>query len=225
MGVTIALQGKVVQSHDGKLERWVEKIGVSDKGYKMQVDPPAGSKDNSFHNEHKSMNVMKVLNRGKKVAIVKKQRFAGALGNLEQPFIGVQIEPSAGLPENPEDNTMRTLLDTRGLMLLLLSLTWCEDSLSPPTSTFSRFLKAMRHESGSSGSAATLGLSDTWDISDVQNRLKHIPYAEVHDWVASRDGIVLATRDHTAASSSSSGESEDEDVKDVHAVAGDPERV
>eukprot|EP00927_Polykrikos_kofoidii_P015797 TRINITY_DN17072_c0_g1_i1.p1 TRINITY_DN17072_c0_g1~~TRINITY_DN17072_c0_g1_i1.p1 ORF type:complete len:367 (-),score=53.42 TRINITY_DN17072_c0_g1_i1:274-1374(-) len=213
MGVTIALHSKLLKTDvDGKPletpeERWVQKIGVSDKAYEVHVHSPVpyqkdGSKKYKFHKELKSMNSMVVKYHGKKVAIVRKQRFDGPLGSLDQPFIGIQIDPSFDSSGNPKESTMRTVLGIRALMTLLLSLVWCEDSLAPPTNTFNRFVKAMHEKSGSSG------FSSTWDMNNIKNRLKHLPYACVHDWPTRKDGSLI---DEMASSSSESSASEDED--------------
>jgi len=197
MGMTIATQGKRkvdVQEtgglmDDDETERWVQTIGVDNKAYKLTVEP-AKTLDKQ-HRSMKSMNVMRVLYRGKKVCTARKQRFAGALGKVEQPYLGVQIKPSEKKTDHDADadgdgggmSVLQSLLDTHGLMLLLLCLAWSEETMSPQRDMTERFIAAMTAMPGEPGSADDLGLSVQWDTDDVKKRLKHIPYAAFHNWV------------------------------------------
>jgi len=195
MGMTIATQAKLDKdpqtgNYIKKSERWVQTIGVNNHSYKLTVEPLRSAKEKE-HKEMKTMNVMRILFRGKKVCIARKQRFAGALGKVEQPYLGVQIKPSDPndvavnrmKSEEEEDHMFKdSLLDTHGLMLLLLCLAWSEETMSPQLDMTDRFIQAMRAAPNDPGSAAELGLSVSWDTADVKERLKHIEYAQFHDW-------------------------------------------
>merc|ERR1719343_969598 len=120
MGMTIATQAKLDQltptkdddtlpdklPFDRDSERWVQTIGVDNRAYKLTVEP-AKTQDKQ-HKSMKNMNVMRILYRGKKVCIARKQRFAGALGKVEQPYMGVQIKPSepSDRKANPATSTV-----------------------------------------------------------------------------------------------------------------------
>merc|ERR1719219_1788205 len=121
------------------------------------------------------MNVMRVLRRGKKVCTARKQRFAGSLGKVEQPYLGVQIKPTEDKKanSNADDTQLQQMLDTQGLMLLLASLAWSEETMAPGRDMTDRFIQAMRKDPGEPGSAEELGLSVLWDTDDVKLRLKH----------------------------------------------------
>eukprot|EP00404_Azadinium_spinosum_P006243 CAMPEP_0180452036 /NCGR_PEP_ID=MMETSP1036_2-20121128/19045_1 /TAXON_ID=632150 /ORGANISM="Azadinium spinosum, Strain 3D9" /LENGTH=388 /DNA_ID=CAMNT_0022458491 /DNA_START=30 /DNA_END=1196 /DNA_ORIENTATION=+ len=204
MGLSIATQAKLDESirtsemdditYDKSTERWVQVIGVDDRAYKLTIEPPriSSGRNKRSHPSMKSMNVLRILHRGKKVCVARKQRFAGALGKVDQPFLGVQIKPTE-LRENvkrPEDEggededdgMPKPFLDTKSLMLLLLCLAWSEETMSAEVDMTDRFVQAMETNPGRPGSAAALGLSVQWDTEDVQQRLKHIEYARLHKW-------------------------------------------
>eukprot|EP00928_Gymnodinium_smaydae_P053463 TRINITY_DN37443_c0_g1_i1.p1 TRINITY_DN37443_c0_g1~~TRINITY_DN37443_c0_g1_i1.p1 ORF type:complete len:382 (+),score=87.21 TRINITY_DN37443_c0_g1_i1:92-1237(+) len=193
MNIAIATQAKIDMKpkQDGErraaldknTERWVQSIGVDNRSYKVAVD--ASSAGDGVHRSMKSMNVMRILQRGKKVCVARKQRFAGTLGKVEQPYLGVQIKPSKKEEDrtaNADDSQLQSLLDTQGLLLLLISLAWSEDTMSPERDMTDRFVQAMRADPSEPGSAEELGLSVLWDTDDVKLRLKHVPYAHLHDW-------------------------------------------
>lgn len=231
MGMTIVTQAKLERmpkrnesdppAFDYSQERWVQSIGVDNREYKVNVEPPrvVGSTDRLHRNE-KSMTVMRVLHRGKKTCVARKQRFAGALGKVEQPFLGVQIKPSIGPPQTESDSddgvgVLQSLLDTRGLMLLLISLAWSEETMTPQTDMSSRFVEAMRAKPGQQGSAEALGLSVQWDTQDVQDRLRHVPYALFHTWIeAEKSGNPASVNLDEQARSESEEEEEEEAEKD-----------
>merc|ERR1719277_2064542 len=77
---------------DRETERWVQTIGVDNRAYKLTVEHPKNT--DRQHRSMKSMDAMRILYKGKKVCLARKQRFAGALGKVEQPYVGVQIKPS-----------------------------------------------------------------------------------------------------------------------------------
>jgi len=196
MGMTIATQAKLDQhssstaaktKFDPSTERWVQTICVDNGAYKLMVEP--SKNPDKQHKNMKQMNAVRVLYRGKKVCIARKQRFAGALGKVEQPYLGVQIKPTdrqepAEMSGAVDDETamLSSLLDTHGLMLLLLCLAWSEETMSPQQDMTDRFVTAMRANPGDPGSAEELGLSVQWDQDDVKQRLKHIPYVAFHSW-------------------------------------------
>lgn len=204
MGMTIATQAKLDPlvsrskkdnepvKFDLKSERWVQTIAVDNRAYKLNVEPPRQlekQRGGHHHPSMKSMNVLRILYRGKKVCVARKQRFAGALGKVEQPYLGVQIKPSETAEnkakaggEDERGDRLKALLDVHGLMLLLMCLAWSEETMSPQIDMTDRFVHAMRTEAGDQGSAEDLGLSVQWDTDDVRQRLKHIPYALLHGW-------------------------------------------
>merc|ERR1719454_619096 len=98
MGMTIATQAKNpnigVAGLEGKKadERWVQTIGVSSKNYKLSVEPPQGNE--KHHRNLEDISVLRILYQGKKVCVARKQRFAGTLGKVCRPYLGVQIKPS-----------------------------------------------------------------------------------------------------------------------------------
>merc|ERR1719454_1344031 len=193
MGMTIATQAKNpnigVAGLEGKKadERWVQTIGVSSKNYKLSVEPPQTSE--KHHGSLEDMSVLRILHQGKKVCVARKQRFAGTLGKVCRPYLGVQIKPSKlnekpGEAEEQEGLEGKSLLDTHELMLLLMCLAWSEETMSPAVDRTEHFINAMRARAGEQGSADWQGLSVQWDTGDVRTRLNHVPYAELHNWGA-----------------------------------------
>lgn len=191
MGMTIAMQAKASEAREESgrnvtksSEKWNQVFGVKDKAYKVSIGPPPFA-DQKNHKEMESMNVLKIVYGGKSVCVARKQRFAGTLGKVCQPYLGVQIKP-------PEKGTVsetlegakvaESLLDTQGLMYLLMCLAWSEETMSPHLDMTDQFIKAMRAPPGMQYSAEWLGLSVQWDTDDVRDRLSHIPYAAVHNW-------------------------------------------
>lgn len=199
IGMTIATQAKC--SLEGrkngepsmKDERWVQTIGTDGKSYKLSVQPPESEK---HHRELEDIKVLRILYQGKKVCVARKQRFAGTLGKVCQPYLGVQIKPSklgnSKEANDDEDNAGRvnkahpeegqSLLDTHELMLLLMCLAWSEETMSPTVDRTNQFIDAMRKNSGEQMSAEWQGLSVQWDTDDVRERLKHVNYAAIHSW-------------------------------------------
>lgn len=201
MGMTIATQAKLDPKiragedsevlFDRDSERWVQTVGVDNKAYSVTVE----RKDvfgKGGHKSMKSMNMLRIFHgindKGdpKRVCTARKQRFNGAIGKVEQPYLGVQVRPEqrSSDPEETagETSVLPSMLDTHGLMLLLLCLAWSEDTMSPQRDMTDRFVQAMRAERGDPGSAEEIGLSVQWDTEDVRLRLKHIPYAAIHQW-------------------------------------------
>jgi len=184
MGMTIASQAR--KRPGEKDERWVQTIGVSSKNYKLSVEPP--TTQDKHHKNLEDMNVLRILYQGKKVCVARKQRFAGCLGKVCRPYLGVQIKPSKNevVPkENDEDQDDlqgKSLLDTHELMLLLMCLAWSEETMSPTVDRTDHFIQAMRAKEGEQNSADWQGLSVQWNTEDVKDRLKHVPYAQIHNW-------------------------------------------
>merc|ERR1712094_144396 len=118
MGMTIARQAK----KDGSEEKWVENIGVSSKNYKLSIEPPAANE--KHHKNFEDMSVLRILYQGKKVCMARKQRFAGTLGRVCRPYLGVQIMPRQAeetkTKEASDEQSVEghSLLDTHQLMLL-----------------------------------------------------------------------------------------------------------
>eukprot|EP00929_Paragymnodinium_shiwhaense_P074022 TRINITY_DN37850_c0_g1_i1.p1 TRINITY_DN37850_c0_g1~~TRINITY_DN37850_c0_g1_i1.p1 ORF type:complete len:381 (+),score=70.74 TRINITY_DN37850_c0_g1_i1:121-1263(+) len=167
---------------DKSTEKWVQTIAVDDKAYKVQVDPPHSG---GHYRSLKSINSLKIMHKGKKVCLAKKQRFAGAIGKMEHPFLGVQLKPSEKTieqdEEDDEENLMKeSLLDTDGLMLLLICMAWSEETMSDQSDMTANFVKAMRRDPANSTEADDLAVQ--WDTSDVKKRLRHVPYASFYDW-------------------------------------------
>lgn len=205
-------------------EKWVQTMGVDNRAYKLAVEPPRNS--DKMHKSIKSMNVLRALYRGRKVCVARKQRFAGTIGQAEQPYLGVQIKPteveaasaSSGPREVYEEDgvELESLLDTSGLMLLLLCLAWSEETMSPQTDLTNRFIEAMRADAGAHGSASELGLSVQWDTDDVRQRLKHVDFARFHTWGEQMEKL---------GDSDDEEMSDDEDLRSVPASpSGTPSR-
>merc|ERR1719272_1610633 len=76
----------------GSDERWIQTVGVSSKNYKLSIELPAPNE--KFHAQVEDINVLRILYQGKKVCVARKQRFAGTLGKVCRPYLGVQIKPS-----------------------------------------------------------------------------------------------------------------------------------
>lgn len=201
MGMTIATQAKnpniaaghassegAASSESKADERWVQTIGVSSKNYKLSVELPQSNE--KHHRNLEDISVLRILYQGKKVCVARKQRFAGTLGKVCRPYLGVQIKPSklsekSGTEaEEQEGLEGKSLLDTHELMLLLMCLAWSEETMSPTVDRTEHFINAMRARSGEQGSADWQGLSVQWDTGDVRTRLNHVPYAELHNWGA-----------------------------------------
>jgi len=193
MGMTIATQAKnsigqpdEAASRTAKIdERWVQTIGVSSNNYKLSVEPPASNE--KHHRNLEDISVLRILYQGKKVCVARKQRFAGTLGKVCRPYLGVQIKPSkferAGAEAVEQEGLEgKSLLDTHELMLLLMCLAWSEETMSPTVDRTEHFINAMRARAGEQGSADWQGLSVQWNTDDVRERLKHVPYAELHSW-------------------------------------------
>merc|ERR1719169_263477 len=124
MGMTIATQAKssLQQTEGGssnKDERWVQTIGVSSKNYKLSVEPPQSNE--KHHRNLEDISVLRILHQGKKVCVARKQRFAGTLGKVCRPYLGVQIKPSklnekTGAEAEEQDGLEgKSLLDTHEL--------------------------------------------------------------------------------------------------------------
>eukprot|EP00747_Dinoflagellata_sp_TGD_P185691 gnl/TRDRNA2_/TRDRNA2_42356_c0_seq1.p1 gnl/TRDRNA2_/TRDRNA2_42356_c0~~gnl/TRDRNA2_/TRDRNA2_42356_c0_seq1.p1 ORF type:complete len:374 (-),score=79.25 gnl/TRDRNA2_/TRDRNA2_42356_c0_seq1:103-1224(-) len=200
MGMTIATQAKLDQytddegrvRYDPSTERWNQTIAVDNKAYKLSIEQPAASENLKFHQSLESINVLRIICRGKKEAVARKQRFAGALGRMCQPYLGVQIKPPDDEPadadddEAMEDPDLKSLLNVSGLMVLLLTLAWSEETMSPLGDMSQKFITAMRAQPGEQGSAEDIGLSVQWDTDDVQQRLAHLPFAVLHNWNESK---------------------------------------
>lgn len=192
MGMTIATQAKTREETEGgssskRDERWVQTIGVSSKNYKVSVEPPMSNE--KHHRNLEDINVLRILYQGKKVCVARKQRFAGTLGKVCRPYLGVQIKPSKFEKSGADDEEKeglegKSLLDTHELMLLLMCLAWSEGTMSPTVDRTDHFIQAMRARAGEQGSADWQGLSVQWNTDDVRERLKHVPYAELHSWGA-----------------------------------------
>jgi len=193
MGMTIATQAKnslsegvgETKMRKGSDERWIQTVGVSSKNYKLSIELPA--KNEKFHAQVEDINVLRILYQGKKVCVARKQRFAGTLGKVCRPYLGVQIKPSKfersdKEADDPDSLEGKSLLDTHELMLLLMCLAWSEETMSPTVDRTERFVQAMRLRSGEQGSADWQGLSVQWNTDDVRDRLQHVPYAELHNW-------------------------------------------
>lgn len=209
MGMTIATQAKVEcnwsagHKHEHPVERWVQKVGIDNREYKMKVEAYHGTQGYELRDIAKTIKDLSVLKiyefsdgAQKRVCTARKQRFGGTLGCVEQPYLGVQIKKEKNshiregkdeedIAETKADDSLASMLNTRGLMLLLMCLAWSEDTLAPQiesTRLTDRFVKAMREKRGKPGSAQDIGLSEQWDTEDVRRRLKHIPYAAFHSW-------------------------------------------
>jgi hypothetical protein len=182
MGMTIARQAQMLPSGE---EKWVETIGVSSKNYKLSIEPPAPTE--RHHKTFEDMNVLRILYQSKKVCVARKQRFAGALGKVCRPYLGVQIKPSKietteREPSDEQGYEGKSLLDTHELMYLLMCLAWSEETMSPTVDRTDLFMQAMRARPGEQNSADWQGLSVQWNTDDVRERLKHVPYAQLHSW-------------------------------------------
>eukprot|EP00420_Gonyaulax_spinifera_P028469 CAMPEP_0197913002 /NCGR_PEP_ID=MMETSP1439-20131203/75858_1 /TAXON_ID=66791 /ORGANISM="Gonyaulax spinifera, Strain CCMP409" /LENGTH=335 /DNA_ID=CAMNT_0043534829 /DNA_START=1 /DNA_END=1008 /DNA_ORIENTATION=+ len=165
---------------DKDSERWVQVISSESRAYRFVVDHPRGG--NMYHKSLKSIGIMQILYRGKKVCVARKQRFAGALGKVEQPFLGVQIDPTKLAKPSEEENIIPCLLDTNSLMLLLMCLAWSEETMTPHLDMSKTLAQAMRADPSERGSAVERGLSVQWDTEDVMSRLKRHDWARLHNW-------------------------------------------
>jgi len=203
MGMTIATQGfipllektKHGSSSKAKLHReeehWVETVGVEDRTYSVTIDRTHNLR---LHTRRKDISKMRIHRGGERICTVWKQRFAGALGAVEHPLLGVQIESSAiETPPTPQTQIQQDLaedlgnlssyLDKRGLLLLLMSLAWSEETISDKDSlTPSSF--APMYENPYEADQAT-NITVQWDTNDTMQQLNHIPYLALHDWNAS----------------------------------------
>lgn len=202
IGMTIATQAKCRKKKNDSgqrddresVEEWVQTIGTHDKSYKLSVQPPDQER---YHRELEDIKVLRILYQGKKVCVARKQRFAGTLGKVCQPYLGVQIRPSKMEKKveaaedlmdseknehkaHPEEG--QSLLDTHELMYLLMCLAWSEETMSPTADRTDQFIDAMRKKPGEQMSADWQGLSVQWDTDDVRERLKHVNYAAIHSW-------------------------------------------
>lgn len=205
MAMTIATQAKRDQGepdvsgavrYDETTERWVQTITVDNPAYRLVLEPPQNEEQQ--HALMESMNVLRVTHRGEKVAVARKQRFAGALGKVCQPYLGVQIKPSQDGPRNGsvdhDDLKTKMLLQDPGeLMLMLLCLAWSEETMSPTSDLTDRFVHAMRAAPHEQGSAEDMGVSVQWDVDDVQKRCP--PGTMLHDWDADDDRFLLDDED------------------------------
>jgi len=215
MGMTIATQAKnstLTEAADGNTrsassdsspkpvdsERWMQTVGVSSKNYKLSIEPPAPNE--KFHAHLEDISVLRILYQGKKVCVARKQRFAGTLGKVCRPYLGVQIKPSKleksdKEADDPDGFEGKSLLDTQELMLLLMCLAWSEETMSPTVDRTEHFVQAMRARSGEQGSADWQGLSVQWNTDDVRERLQHVPYAELHNWAEVSDSALEPIED------------------------------
>mmetsp|Transcript_19326 Transcript_19326/g.53062 ORF Transcript_19326/g.53062 Transcript_19326/m.53062 type:complete len:363 (-) Transcript_19326:178-1266(-) len=200
MGVTIVTQAKMQPFQlrtpgplrfDPSTERWVQTIGVDDPNYEVAVEPLGRQRLRPcLRRDIRQMNNLVIRHRStngtfKEVCAAKKQRFGGVLGKQERPFLGVKINvPSEEAVEDDSDDSaiFRSVLSAHGRLLLALCLAWCEETLSEPLDLSSRFINAMRTDSGEPGSAEALDLSVQWDVDDLKKRLRHIPYAAFYRW-------------------------------------------
>lgn len=243
-GSAQAVASRSTSSRDSE-ERWIQTVGVSSKNYKLSIQPPSVSE--KFHSHLEDISVLRILYQGKKVCVARKQRFAGTLGKVCRPYLGVQIKPSKVEKKDEEEEDAdglegKSLLDTQELILLLMCLAWSEETMSPTVDRTEHFIQAMRARAGEQGSADWQGLSVQWNTDDVRERLKHVPYAELHNWGAetvqaleeeddeeeddcpAAEAVLDMDRPaaHLAAQQAAAGVGSLEDIKPV---AGDEENV
>lgn len=203
MGMAIATQAKMnLIERDGSTseldkdsERWVQTVSPQDSRYKVSLEPPR--EGHKLHKQQTHMNVLRILENGKKVCIARKQQFAGTLGSVCQPFLGVQIKPPEIVKADDEmkDPLLQSLLDVNGLMLLLMCLAWSEETMSPVSNMSKKFIDAMRIAPGEAGSASEHNLSVSWNTDDVKQRLHHVPYFNFHNWAAEGTGSAAEGED------------------------------
>lgn len=182
MGMTIATQA--CQKANEKDARWYQLIGVSHRDYQISIEPR--SPEERFHKNLEDMNVLRILYKGKKLCSARKQRFAGCLGKICRPYLGVQIKPfqvdTADEDEDLMDFRRKSWLCTPEIMLLLICLAWSEETMSGLADRTDHFIQAMRAKDGELHSAGMQGLSIQWNTQDVKERLKHVPYTQIHNW-------------------------------------------
>jgi hypothetical protein len=234
MQIAIATQAKLDEvttggapQFDQDSVRWRQTIGVNDSSYKLSIEPPHSS-TNKDHKGIEDINVMRILRRGKKVCVARKQRFAGALSSqVEQPYLGVQIKPDEEessktmASQDEESAPLKGLLAVDGLMLLLLCLAWSEETMSPHFDLTKRFIKAMyaspRATSDRSIKASSSVAADAWETEDVRRRLAHLDFEiPLHNWREESRRAALE-RKQTLVSVGSRQERS-------HQIAGGPER-
>mmetsp|Transcript_140050 Transcript_140050/g.364020 ORF Transcript_140050/g.364020 Transcript_140050/m.364020 type:complete len:385 (-) Transcript_140050:76-1230(-) len=165
-------------------ERWVQTVTVDDPKYEFQACTLRTDRSSGPQPQLNDIDILKVWHKGRKVAIARKQRFAGAWGVAEQPYLGVQIRPGENEARHEQGNTNGLFLDTSSLMMLLMCVAWSEETMLSEQDMTSRFSKAMRVQPGLPGSASQLGLSVAWDLDDVKRKLKHRPFTKFYDWDA-----------------------------------------
>jgi len=84
---------------------------------------------------------------------------------------------------------LKSLLDTNGLMLLLLCLAWSEETISPTTDASYQFIHRMREAAeftDDDGMVSDVSVSD-----EMKARVKHLKFAKIHSWVPAADGVAV----------------------------------
>lgn len=179
---------------------WRQTIGTSDSEYSFRVRPhiSPGSKDGPGRPaEMRDMSLLEILHRGEKVCVARKQDFQG---EVAQPWLGVQCKKASkrkgrdggGVAQDMKSayarsasrvQSERDQTYTRSLYELLMCLAWSEETMSPLRDHTDRFVTAMNEAPGDHGSAVHLGLSVAWDVEDVRQRLRHLPFSvPLIDW-------------------------------------------
>merc|ERR1712228_667742 len=109
-----------------------------------------------------SLTALRVVQGKRKLCLARKQRFAGAIGCVAHPFLGVRIRKrySPYVDEYSADVLkLQSLLSPHGLMLLMLSAAWSEDTMGEVHDSPHRFVEAMRAGRGEPTAAEEMGYS------------------------------------------------------------------
>jgi len=181
MDMAITTQAKAEPNPNGKdkIQTWTQLIGLDSKAYKVSVEAPKGA--DKVHRSMKSMSSLRVLYRSRKVGNAMRQRFAGCHGDIEMPFLGLQIKPSE-VSQDAGPKSLSSLLDSQGLMLMLMCLAWSEDTMTEDRDKTAEFVKAMMTNPGQPGSASYFGLDKQWVNDPIEPRVRQHPFVAFHNW-------------------------------------------
>mmetsp|Transcript_25516 Transcript_25516/g.58919 ORF Transcript_25516/g.58919 Transcript_25516/m.58919 type:complete len:468 (+) Transcript_25516:101-1504(+) len=222
MNMIAVLQGKMVVTDKGETgeptpvpgtEIFSHTLSVDDPAFRMVFQRPSSgngdttpgegagarmrsrrmSQSNIQASSPDEASVLIILNGSKRVCVAKKQYFSRSLGQISQPFLGVQIRPETeakteAADAQPDEDEISSLLNVDGLMLLCMCLAWSEEVMIQSVDASHKFLEAMKLPDSDKGSAKNRGLATGWKTEDMVKRLEHMPFFKYHTWKDEADG-------------------------------------
>mmetsp|Transcript_39895 Transcript_39895/g.87078 ORF Transcript_39895/g.87078 Transcript_39895/m.87078 type:complete len:358 (-) Transcript_39895:119-1192(-) len=170
---------------DHENQKWVQTITVDRKHLRIVVER---KKNRPEFKRAKDMVNMSIFAGEQELCRARKQSFAGTVGSVEQPYLGVQLNNCLSRTSDPiGGEELMGILNTYQLLLLSMCLAWSQSTMTWNTDLSQRFVNAMVANPGDPGSAEEMNLSVQWDTDDVKQRLKHVPHASFYNWVEAKE--------------------------------------